>query len=337
MGIKTATVLAASGLTAFLIAALLGLKVIPALQRLKFGQTIRDIGPAWHRGKQGTPTMGGLLFIGSTVLTFAAAIAVCEFLLGIRIFKATDLTLTRLFGGLLMALCSGALGFIDDYVKVVKKRNLGLTARQKLFGQLLVGLGYSLSLYMAGGTAVTVPYFGQVEFGPWFIPFTIFVVVSMSNAVNFTDGIDGLCGTVSFIAALFFVVASRITAYFGQSLLAAITAGAIAGFLVWNFYPAKVFMGDTGALFLGGIITAFAFGINQPFVLVFVGIIYIVEILSVVLQVLYFKATGGRRLLKMSPLHHHFEMSGWKETRIVAVFSFVTLLGCVLSGVFLLY
>ena len=206
----------------------------------------------------------GAFVIGSTVLTFAAAIAVCEFLLGIRIFKATDLTLTRLFGGLLMALCSGALGFIDDYVKVVKNRNLGLTARQKLFGQLLVGLGYSLSLYMAGGTAVTVPYFGQVEFGPWFIPFTIFVVVSMSNAVNFTDGIDGLCGTVSFMRAVF-VVASELPPISGRAACA-ITAGAIAGFLV-EFYPAKVFMGDTGAVF-GRDYTAFAFGINQPFVLV---------------------------------------------------------------------
>jgi phospho-N-acetylmuramoyl-pentapeptide-transferase len=337
MDIKTMTILAASAFAAFLIAAIAGRKIIPILHRLKFGQMIRDIGPAWHKNKQGTPTMGGVIFIGSTVITFAATVAVCELLLQIKIFNATNLTLTRLFSGLLMALCCGALGFADDYIKVVKKRNLGLTARQKLFGQLMVALGYSLSLYMAEGTSVSIPYFGQVDMGLWFIPFTMFVVVSMSNAVNITDGIDGLCGTVSFIVALFFVAISGIAAYFGQSLLAAATAGALAGFLVWNLHPAKVFMGDTGSLFLGGIITAFAFGINQPFLLIFVGIIYIIEILSVVLQVLYFKATGGKRLFKMSPLHHHFEMSGWDETKIVVVFSFITLLGCILAGIYLLY
>jgi len=337
MDIRAMTVLAASAFAAFLIAALSGRRIIPFLHRLKFGQTIREIGPSWHKAKQGTPTMGGVMFIGSTIITFAAAVIVCQFFLNIRIFNATNLTLTRLFSGLIMAVCSGALGFADDYIKVVKKRNLGLTARQKMFGQLLVALGYSLSLYMAGSTKIEIPFFGEIDFGLWFIPFTMFVVVSMSNAVNITDGIDGLCGTVSFVAALFYVVVSGVNAYFGQSLLAAITAGALAGFLVWNLHPAKVFMGDTGSLFLGGIITAFAFGINQPFSLVFVGIIYIVEIFSVVLQVLYFKSTGGKRLFKMSPLHHHFEMSGWSETKIVTIFSIITVLGAVLAGIIILY
>lgn len=337
MDIKTMTAIAASAVAAFLIAALAGRKVIPFLLRLKIGQTIREIGPAWHKKKQGTPTMGGILFIGLLVLTFSAAVAVFEFILKIRIFRATQLTLTSLFGGLLMAVLCGALGFADDYIKVVKKRNLGLTARQKLFGQLLVALGYASSLYMAGGTSVEVPFLGYVDFGIWIIPFAMFAVVSMSNAVNITDGIDGLCGTVSFFASLFFIVAAGIKGYLGQSLLAAVTAGAIAGFLVWNLYPARVIMGDTGALFLGGIITAFAFGINQPFLLVFVGIIYIVEVLSVSLQVLYFKATHGKRLFKMAPLHHHLEMSDWSENKIVVVFSLITLAGSIAAAAILIY
>ncbi|MDD3832587.1 MAG: phospho-N-acetylmuramoyl-pentapeptide-transferase [Oscillospiraceae bacterium] len=337
MDIKTLTILAAAAAAAFILAALGGRWVIPALRRLKFGQTIRDIGPVWHKKKQGIPTMGGVLFIGGTVIVFAGAIAICELVLNIKVFGATQLTLTRLFGGIIMALCCGALGFADDYIKVVKKRNLGLTARQKLFGQMLVALGYSLSLYMAGGTSLYVPFMGEINFGIWFIPFCIFVVLCMTNAVNLTDGVDGLCGTVSFTATLFFIVAAGLGHFFGMGLLAASFAGSLAGFLVWNINPARVFMGDTGSLFIGGILTAFAFGINQPFLLVPVGIIYIAEMLSVVLQVLYFKATHGKRLFKMSPLHHHFEMSGMSENRIVVNFTLVTLVGGIVSMIIILY
>ena len=209
---------------------------------------------------------------------------------------------------------------------MVKKRNLGLTSLQKLFAQLLVGAGYAVSVYMAGGTAVSVPFLGLVDFGIWFIPFAVFVIVGAMNAVNLTDGIDGLCGSVSLIACLFFLTVSG--QYAGQGLTAAALAGAVAGFLLWNLHPAKVFMGDTGSLFLGGALAALAFGINQPFLLVPVGIVYIAETLSVMLQVTYFKLTHGKRLFKMSPLHHHFEMSGWSENKIVIVFSIVTLLGC---------
>lgn len=337
MNMNTMTVLAAAALASFLLAALSGRKIIPWLHKLKFGQTIRDAGPSWHKNKQGTPTMGGILFITATLLVFAAAIAIGELFLSIRIFDATQLTLTRLFGGVLMAACCGALGFADDYIKAVKKRNLGLTARQKLFGQLLVSLGYALSLYMAGGTRVNVPFLGEIDFGLWFIPFCMFVIVSMTNAVNLTDGIDGLCGTVSFAASLFFVVAAGVTAHFGQSILAASLAGALAGFLVWNLHPARVFMGDTGSLFIGGLLTALAFGINQPFLLVPVGIIYILEALSVVMQVTWFKLTHGKRLFKMSPLHHHFEMSGWSENKIVIIFTLVTIVGCLAAWWLLLY
>lgn len=341
MNMEKLTVIAAAALVAFLITALSGRAVIPFLHRMNFGQSIRAEGPSWHRKKQGTPTMGGLMFIGATVLTLAIAIVACETILPVKFFDRSPLSsvvMTRLFGGLLMALCSGAIGFADDYISIVKKRNLGLTARQKMFGQLLVALGYAMSLYMAHSTSLHIPFVGSVNLGLWFIPFCMFVNVSMVNAVNLTDGIDGLCGTVSFIVSLFFIVAAgKITGYFTQSLLASILAGALAGFLVWNLHPAKVFMGDTGSLFLGGMITAFAFGINRPLLLIPVGIIYITEVLSVVLQVSYFKMTHGKRLFKMSPIHHHFEMSGWNENKIVSVFSGITLLGCGVAWLFLVF
>ncbi len=320
-----------AALAGFLLSALAGRWVIPALHKLHFGQMIREEGPSWHKKKQGTPTMGGVLFIGATLLAFLLAVAVCELFLPMKVLDATPLTLTRLFGGLLLALCCGAIGFADDYIKVVKKRNLGLTAGQKLFAQLLIALGYALSIYMARGTEVDVPFVGLVDFGIWFIPFCMFVVVAMVNAVNLTDGIDGLCGTVTFVAVLFFLIAAGIIGYFGAGLLAAAAAGGVAGFLVWNLHPARVFMGDTGSLFLGGLLTALAFGINQPFLLVPVGIVYIAETLSVMLQVTYFKLTHGKRLFKMSPLHHHFELCGWSENKIVLVFSLITLFGGLLS------
>ena len=329
------TIIAAAAFAAFLVTALAGRWVVPMLHRLKFGQTIREEGPAWHKAKQGTPTMGGLLFIVSTLLLFLAAAAVSEWVIGAKLSTGTPLTLTKLFSGLLLGLCSGAIGFADDYIKVVKKRNLGLTAPQKMLAQLLVALGYALSVYFAQGTTVSVPFVGLVDFGVWFIPFCMFVVVSMVNAVNLTDGIDGLCGTVSFVVALFFLIAAGAAGYFGQGLLAGVFAGALAGFLVWNLHPARVFMGDTGSLFIGGVLTALAFGINQPFLLAPVGLIYIAEALSVLLQVAYFKLTHGKRLFKMSPLHHHFEMCGWSENRIVLTFSLVTLIGCVLAALLL--
>ena len=336
MDMTKLTTVAATALAGFLVSAIAGRWVIPALHRLHFGQTIREEGPAWHKKMQGTPTMGGLLFMGGTLVAFLLAAAASQLFLQDKVLDATPLTLTRLFGGLLMALCCGTIGFADDYISVVKKRNLGLTARQKMFAQLLVALSYALSLYMAGGSEVYVPFVGMVDFGLWFLPFCMFIVVAATNAVNLTDGIDGLCGTVSFVTALFFLIAAGITGYFGQGLLASALAGALAGFLVWNLHPAKVFMGDTGSLFLGGILAALAFGINQPFLLIPVGIVYIVETLSVILQVTYFKLTHGKRLFKMSPLHHHLEMCGWGENKIVLAFSLVTLFGGLLSWYLLL-
>ena len=337
MDATTLTVTAGAALAGFLIAALLGKVLIPVLHRLKFGQTIREEGPAWHRAKQGTPTMGGVLFIIGSLAAALLAIIAGQFLLPVKVFSGTSLTLTKLFGGMLLALCCGAIGFVDDYIKVVKKRNLGLTASQKLFAQLLVAAGYAISLYMAGGSRFYIPFFGLVDWGIWFVPFCMFVVVAMTNATNLTDGIDGLCGTVSFVATLFFLVLAGMLEYVGQGLLAAAFAGSLAGFLVWNLHPAKVFMGDTGSLFIGGLLCALAFGINQPFLLVPVGVVYIAENLSVLLQVGYFKLTHGKRLFKMAPLHHHFEMCGWSEAKIVTVFSLVTLLGCIVAALLVIY
>ncbi len=332
MDTTTLILLTGTALVSFFLSALLGKILIPVLHRLKFGQTIRDDGPAWHKSKQGTPTMGGLIFMLASAVALVAAVLVSQFFLPIKLFSDSwsDAAKTKLVAGVLLALCSGGIGFLDDYIKVVKKRNLGLTSIQKLLAQLLVGAGYAVSVYMSGGTAVDVPFIGLVDFGIWFIPFAVFVVVAALNAVNLTDGIDGLCGSVSLIACLFFLTVSG--QYIGQGLTAAAVAGAIAGFLLWNLHPAKVFMGDTGSLFLGGALAALAFGINQPILLVPVGLVYIAETLSVMLQVTYFKLTHGKRLFKMSPLHHHFEMCGWSENKIVVVFSIVTLLGCGLAA-----
>ena len=220
MDATTLTVTAGAALAGFLIAALLGKVLIPVLHRLKFGQTIREEGPAWHRAKQGTPTMGGVLFIIGSLAAALLAIIAGQFLLPVKVFSGTSLTLTKLFGGMLLALCCGAIGFVDDYIKVVKKRNLGLTASQKLFAQLLVAAGYAISLYMAGGSRFYIPFFGLVDWGIWFVPFCMFVVVAMTNATNLTDGIDGLCGTVSFVATLFFLVLAGMLEYVGQGLLA---------------------------------------------------------------------------------------------------------------------
>lgn len=341
------TTVALTAFAAFLLTALLGKQLIPVLHKLKFGQTIRDVGPAWHKNKQGTPTMGGILFILGMAVALTAAVIVCQLFLPVKIITApaegtaaggtNALSLTRFFSGALLALFCGVIGFLDDYIKVVKKRNLGLTEGQKLFAQLLVAAGYAISLYMAGGDGLYVPFLGQVQIGLWFIPFCMLVVVGAVNATNLTDGIDGLCGTVSFVAALFFLIAAGLLGYFGQSLMAAALAGGLAGFLVWNLHPAKVFMGDTGSLFIGGALCALAFGINQPLLLLPVGVVYIVETVSVILQVTYFKLTHGKRLFKMSPLHHHFEMKGWSENKIVGVFTFITLVGCALGLLLLFY
>ena len=311
----------------FLAAALAGKPVIERLRRLNCEQTIREDGPTWHNAKGKVPTMGGVLFIGGTVLARVLAI-VAALILKVPVFGTVSRTVSLLSGAVLALLC-GVIGFADDYIKVVKKRNLGLTARQKLILQLLSSGAYAVMMYLFVGSEVEVPFVGAVDFGLWYIPFCIFVVVAMSNATNLTDGVDGLCGTVSYVVTGLFLLLCSAGQFFGLSMLSAAFAGGLAGFLVWNLHPAKVFMGDTGSLFIGGMLCGLAFGIGQPFLLVPAGIIYIFENLSVILQVGYFKLTHGKRLFKMSPLHHHFEKCGWSETTIVTVFTAVTAVGCV--------
>lgn len=321
-------ILITTAVAAFLVAWLSGRRLVPLLHKLKFGQTIREVGPAWHKNKQGTPTMGGVIFIIGFLGALIAAVLVCELWLPFKpLSGVTPTERVRLISGIVMALACGAIGFADDYIKVVKKRNLGLTASQKMLLQLIVATGYAVMMYFFGDASVVhIPFFGMVDIGWWFLPLCIFFAVGFPNATNLTDGVDGLCGSVTVVASCCFMLAATITAHFGLSLAAIAFAGAMVGFLMWNLHPAKVFMGDTGSLLIGGMLCAFAFGIGYPALLLPVGIMYIVETLSVMLQVSYFKLTHGKRLFKMSPIHHHFEMSGWSENKIVAVFSVVTAL-----------
>lgn len=311
----------------FGITALLGKWMIPFLRKIHFGQTIREEGPQWHMKKQGTPTMGGLMFILGIVI----AVLICVPLYYATSFDETLLMKTRLFGGLGMALAYGLVGFMDDYIKVVKKRNLGLTVIQKLILQFAVAAAYLFGVYLAGGkSATTIPFVGEVDFGWGYWILAAVLIVGIVNAVNFTDGIDGLNASVTFFVCIFLMMIAGVLSAFSVSIMAVATAAACMGFLVWNFNPAKVFMGDTGSLFLGGMVCA-GIWVNMPILLLPLGIVYVAEILSVVLQVGYFKLTHGKRLFKMSPIHHHFEMCGWSEMKICFVFSMVAACGGLIS------
>ncbi len=242
--------------------------------------------------------------------------------------------LTVAISGVLLALCMGAIGFVDDYIKVVKKRNLGLTARQKTFLQLLISALYLVSLALAGMKTTTIPFIGDIDitrgFGLVFWPIALCFIYGFTNAVNLTDGIDGLASSVTLVVACGFMLASGFLANSSNNALCAALAGACVGFICWNSYPAKVFMGDTGSMFLGGLVVAISFGIGRPVLLIFAGIIYLLEALSDIIQVAYYKKTK-KRIFKMAPLHHHFEMCGWSENKIVLVFSLVTFVGCFIA------
>lgn len=324
----------AAGFIAFSVTAILGKFMIPFLHRLKFGQTIREVGPKWHQKKQGTPTMGGIMFIIG--ITLAVAISFPLFVsLGL---EETPLLKTKTMAGLGMALAFGVIGFIDDYISVVKKRNLGLTEKQKLVLQFIIAAVYLFTVSLAGGgTTTLIPFIGRIDLGFFYYILAALIIVGMVNAVNFTDGIDGLNSSVSFFAFLGLALCASIVSYTGIAMLGIASAAACIGFLIWNFHPAKVFMGDTGSLFLGGIMCALAFGMDMPILLLPVGIISIIEILSVVLQVSYFKATKGKRLFKMAPIHHHFEMKGWSEVKVCVIFSVITVLGSVIACIAVLY
>lgn len=315
---------------AFTATVLLGKMLIPVLTRLHFGQTIRDEGPKWHKNKQGTPTMGGLMFIFGILLAVVACIPIAV----LNDFSETPLLMGKLVSGLGMALGFGIIGFMDDYIGVVKKRNLGLTEAQKLVLQFIVAGVYLLTVrLLGGGTELRIPFLGRFDLGWGYYPLAAIVIVGLVNAVNFTDGVDGLNSTVTFFVLMGLSLAASLRDMLGIAALGAISAAACLGFLVWNFHPAKVFMGDTGSLFLGGMVAAVAFGEDLPILLIPMGIIYWVEILSVVLQVVYFKLTHGKRLFKMSPIHHHFELCGWSEVKICLVFGGVTLVSSALGVV----
>lgn len=308
----------------FLLTVLVGRWLIPALHALKAGQSIREIGPKWHQVKAGTPTMGGLMFM--------AAALVCVVVAGWTAMLAGTWEQLMVLG---FSLIYGAIGFVDDFVKVKKKRNLGLTALQKLILQLAAALAYLALLRWNGNlvSALYIPFINDSLELPWvlYLVFAVFVIVGCVNAVNLTDGVDGLAAGVTLPVMVFFTV----TAYaWGNETLALFPAaliGGLAGFLVYNFHPAKVFMGDTGSLFLGGAVCGMAFALDMPLILILVGIVYIAEALSVIMQVLYFKATHGKRIFRMTPIHHHFEMGGWSEVKIFTVFTGITVVMCVLA------
>lgn len=324
-----------AAVVAFAVTALLGFIVIPYLRKLKFGQTILEIGPKWHEGKKGTPTMGGIMIIAGVLAGVAlaygqSAIASGTFYAELK----TPFKFSVFIAGLIMALGMGAIGFIDDYIKVVKKRNLGLTAKQKTFLQLTVSALYLMTLALCGVETTNIPFVGNISVtsgaGLLFWPVALMFVYGFTNAVNLTDGLDGLAGSVTLVASCALML---ICGYFGVyhgNVSAAALAGGCAGFIVWNSKPAKVFMGDTGSMFLGGMVVAISFSTGRPVILILVGIIYLIEAFSVMLQVAYYKKTK-KRIFKMAPIHHHFEMCGWGEEKVVFVFSLITLAASVLA------
>ena len=309
----------------FVITAAAGRLLIPALRRLKAGQSIKEIGPTWHMTKQGTPTMGGVMFIIGIGITILA--------LGWRHMMAGEFAHLYVY---LFALVFGAIGFIDDYQKVKHHHNTGLTALQKFALQLAAAVAFLCLMRLEGLLTpnLYIPFWNTHLVLPWvvYMIFAAFVIIGTVNAVNITDGVDGLSSSVTVPVAVFFAVLGGLWQGFGQlGVFAGALVGGLLGFLFYNHYPAKVFMGDTGSLFLGGAVAALAFAYDMPLVLLLVGIVYICETLSDIIQVTYFKLTHGKRIFKMAPLHHHFEMCGWKETKIVAVFSTVSALFCLLA------
>lgn len=334
----TAVVIA---ILAFAVTAVLGFVVIPYLRKLKFGQTILEEGPNWHKDKQGTPTMGGIMMVIGVLIAVAGGFSFSYYTDG---DFAADIEnpsrLTVMISGIIMSLCMCAIGFFDDYIKVVKKRNLGLTAKQKTFLQLLVSAAYLASLALAGMDRTFIPFMDPIDItegaGLLFWPIALMFIYGFTNAVNLTDGLDGLASSVTLVVACAFMLAAGKLGIASTNALSAALAGACAGFIVWNAKPAKVFMGDTGSMFLGGMVVALSFGINRPILLLLMGCVYLIEAVSVLLQVFWFKKTG-KRLFKMAPLHHHFEMKGFSEQSVVLLFSFIAFVGCFIALLSILF
>jgi len=301
----------------------LGYLLLPVLHALKAGASIREIGPTWHNNKTGTPIMGGLMFILAAVLCLIGNLWFME-----------DYSV---FFVLVLSLCFGFIGFLDDFTKIRFKRNLGLTSIQKALLQMAVSAVFLYAMYKTGSMAsvIYIPFFNvSFHIHPLlYIFFAMFIMVGCVNAVNLTDGVDGLSSSVTIPVMVFFVAASVYAGRYDLALLPAALTGGLIAYLGYNWHPAKVFMGDTGSLFLGGVVCAMAFALDMPLILILVGFVYIVETLSVILQVTYFKLTHGKRLFKMSPIHHHFELCGWKEERIVLTFAAVSAIMCLIAWV----
>ena len=311
-------------LAAFVLTLGLGRVVIPMLRALKAGQSIREDGPTWHNSKAGTPTMGGIMFM--------AAAAVCVIVFGFAGMRSGDFSALYV---LLLSLSFGLVGFLDDFYKVKYKRNLGLTSMQKACLQMAVSALFLYILYKEGimSASLYIPFFDvSLQLHPiLYIFFAMFVFVGCVNAVNLTDGLDGLSSSVTVIVMVFFTAVAIAMERFTLAVLPASLVGGLAAFLCYNWKPAKVFMGDTGSLFLGGAVCGTAFALDMPLVLIMVGIIYIIETLSVIIQVGYFKLTHGKRFFKMAPIHHHYEKCGWSEERIDLTFAGITAVMCILA------
>lgn len=303
---------------AFAISVALGPVIIPFLRKLKFGQTVRDDGPQSHLKKNGTPTMGGIIFLISVILT--SCIYVKDY--------------PQIIPVLFVTVGFGVIGFLDDYIKIVLKRSEGLTPSQKMFGQIIVTGVFAVYMYKFSGISMEmiVPFFPNVtlDLGFLTIPVMFLAIIGTVNGVNFTDGLDGLATSVTIMVAVFFgVVALGVAS--GVWPIACAVIGALLGFLLFNVHPASVFMGDTGSLALGGFVASIAYMLQMPIFILIVGLIYWIEILSVIIQVGYFKISHGKRIFRMAPIHHHFELGGWSETKVVAVFTIVTAMLCLIG------
>lgn len=301
--------------------------IIPILKSKKMGQKILDIGPRWHKNKEGIPTMGGLSFIIGVNLTFMLMML-------IPLFRDNVIDNPVLIITLIMALLNGAIGVADDIAKLLKKQNEGLTARQKMLLQLVVAGAYLFVMTLTDNitTALYIPFIGyELELGWFYYVFALILITGIVNSVNLIDGIDGLSSTVTFVVGGYFAITAFIIGNMSAAITSAVLIGACLGFLVYNFYPAKVIMGDTGSLYLGGVVIGLAFMADNPLIIVVAGIMYIIESVSVMMQVGYYKLTHGKRIFKMAPIHHHFELCGWKELKIVGVFSTVTFIMCIIA------
>ena len=312
-------------LIAFAVGIVLGKVMLPVLHKLKFGQNIYELAPEAHKKKQGTPTMGGLVIAGAAI---AAALVMNDY--------SVPMGQNMLLAMLLMALGNLCIGFVDDMTKIRKGKNGGLTPKQKMIFQTLLALAFSCYCYFHPqvGSVIKVPFFRvEWDLGIWYIPIMMFIIVGTTNSANLLDGLDGLLTSVSMVDFATLAVLCGAASLGSLGVGCAAMCGACMAFLSRNAYPAQMFMGDTGSLFLGGTVCGLAFALDIPLIIVLVGIIYLLETLSDIIQVTYFKLTHGKRFFKMTPIHHHFEMSGWSEVKIWTVFVSVTCVMCILAGI----